>query len=190
MRIIAGRARGLHLVAPKGLETRPTAARVREAVFSILTARLGGLDGLEVLDAFAGSGANGLEAWSRGAARVTFIDHGRPALASIAANIAAIKAGASTHVHRKRLPRALADVPTGPYHLVFLDPPYKEHALLEETLAALVAHERLHPSALLVIEHTVHFTPTLASPLTCVDSRRYGETQITLAGFGVQELSD
>jgi len=184
MRIIAGRARGLHLKAPKGLETRPTAARVREAVFSILNARLGGFDGLEVLDAFAGSGANGLEAWSRGAARVTFIDHGRAPLACIAANIEAAKAGAASCLHRKRLPRALADVPTGPYDLVFLDPPYKEHALLEETLAALVAHQRLKPGAVLVVEHTVHFTPQLAEGRVSLDSRRYGETQITLVGFG------
>jgi 16S rRNA (guanine966-N2)-methyltransferase len=119
MRIIAGRWRGRKLVTPQGLATRPTADRVREALFSMLASRLGSFEGLRVVDLFAGSGALGLEALSRGAAHCVFVDSDRAAIEAIRANIAALGAnaeilpGAAEH---GRLP--------GPLDLAFLDPPY------------------------------------------------------------------
>jgi 16S rRNA (guanine966-N2)-methyltransferase len=119
MRIIAGRWRGRTLLAPKGQATRPTADRVREALFSMLTSRLGSFEGLQVADLFAGSGALGLEALSRGAAHCVFVENDRAAVEAIRTNIAAL--GASAEI----LPRGAehAALP-GPVDLAFLDPPY------------------------------------------------------------------
>ena len=119
MRIISGRWRGRPLVAPAGLTTRPTSERTREALFSMLASRVGSFEGLSVADIFAGSGALGLEALSRGAARCTFVENDRAALDAIRRNLAAlgteadIRAGNAEHL---RL--------TAPLDLVFLDPPY------------------------------------------------------------------
>jgi 16S rRNA (guanine966-N2)-methyltransferase len=119
MRIIAGRWRGRPLVAPQGQETRPTADRVREALFSMLASRLGSFEGLQVADLFAGSGALGLEALSRGAAHCVFVENDRRAIDSIRRNIDSL--GASGEV----LPRSAehAALPR-PVDLAFLDPPY------------------------------------------------------------------
>ena len=131
MRIIAGRWRGRKLVAPEGLATRPTADRVREALFSMLQSRLGSFEGLRVADLFAGSGALGLEALSRGAAHCTFVDSDRSAVAAIRANVAAL--GAEAEVRQGAAEHArLAD----PIDLAFLDPPYGT-ALFAPALAAL-----------------------------------------------------
>jgi 16S rRNA (guanine966-N2)-methyltransferase len=119
VRIIAGRWRGRKLVAPVGLATRPTSDRAREAVFSMLASRLGSFEGLRVADLFAGSGALGLEALSRGAAHCVFVDKDRAAVEAIRANIAAL--GAAGEV----LPGAAEHVRiAGPLDLAFLDPPY------------------------------------------------------------------
>lgn len=120
MRIIAGQWRGRKLIAPAGDATRPTADRVREALFSMLASRLGSFDGLRVADIFAGSGALGLEALSRGAAHCTFVEEDRAALKALDANIAVL--GAEADVLRRsalNLPAAEA-----PFDLVLLDPPY------------------------------------------------------------------
>src|SRR3954464_15593304 len=119
MRIIAGRWRGRPLLAPTGQATRPTADRAREAIFSMLASRLGSFEGLRVVDLFAGSGALGLEALSRGAAHCVFVDKDRAAVDAIRANIATL--GASGDV----VPGGAehARVP-GPLDLAFLDPPY------------------------------------------------------------------
>ncbi|HEY1604569.1 MAG TPA: 16S rRNA (guanine(966)-N(2))-methyltransferase RsmD [Allosphingosinicella sp.] len=119
MRIIAGRWRGRKLVTPAGRETRPTSDRVREALFSMLASRLGSFEELRVADLFAGSGALGLEALSRGAAHCVFVDSDRAANDAIRANLAAL--GASGEV----LPGAVEHVRIpGALDLAFLDPPY------------------------------------------------------------------
>ena len=150
MRIIAGLYRGRPLIAPKGDTTRPTADRTREALFSMLTSRLGSFDGLRVLDLFAGSGALGLEALSRGAASCTFIEQDGAALDSLRTNIA--KLGATGAEIRAQSVMALGPAPA-PYDLILLDPPY-------ESGAGIVALERLlrlgwiAPGALASVETT------------------------------------
>ncbi len=119
MRIIAGRWRGRPLIAPQGQATRPTADRVREALFSMLASRLGTFEGLQVADLFAGSGALGLEALSRGAAHCVFVEKDRAAVEAIRRNIASLGAAADVlarGAEHAALPR--------PVDLAFLDPPY------------------------------------------------------------------
>ncbi|QAY78826.1 16S rRNA (guanine(966)-N(2))-methyltransferase RsmD [Sphingosinicella sp. BN140058] len=119
MRIIAGKWRGRAIAAPKGQATRPTSDRAREALFSMLASRVGSFEGLQVADIFAGSGALGLEALSRGAAHCVFVDNDRAALDAIRANLDAlggdgdIRAGAAERIRLVQ-----------PLDLVFLDPPY------------------------------------------------------------------
>ena len=121
MRIIAGEWRGRKLVAPEGMATRPTGDRVRETLFSMLASRLGSFDELRVADLYAGSGALGLEALSRGAALACFVDHERSALAAIRSNIAALGAGERARV----IARAVETLPSEqPFDLIFADPPY------------------------------------------------------------------
>lgn len=122
MRIIAGEWRGRKLVAPAGTLTRPTADRTRETLFSMLASRLGSFEGLRVADLYAGSGALGLEALSRGAAHATFVESDRAALRAIGANIETLGAAARTSV---RATSADALPATNAFDLVFADPPYE-----------------------------------------------------------------
>jgi len=120
MRIIAGQWRGRPIIAPKGEATRPTADRMREALFSMLASRLGSFEDLAVADLFAGSGALGLEALSRGAASCVFVEQDRPAVDALKANIARLGAKADV-----RAQSVLALPPaTKPYDLILMDPPY------------------------------------------------------------------
>ncbi len=152
MRIIAGAWRGRRLAAPPGAATRPTADRVRQALFDMLLhAPWGGhahVEGAAVLDAFAGTGALGLEALSRGAGSATFIERDRAALAALRANIAACRAG-----DRARLLEgdATRPPPGAPCGLVFLDPPYGE-GLVPRAVTALDAAGWIAPGALILAE--------------------------------------
>ncbi len=120
MRIVAGKWRGRTLLAPKGEATRPTADRTREGLFSMLTSRLGSFEGLRVADLFAGSGALGLEALSRGAAHCTFVEQDKAALDALRANIATLGAiGDVRAASVMALPAAIA-----PCDLILMDPPY------------------------------------------------------------------
>lgn len=126
MRIIAGQWRGRKLVAPKGDTTRPTADRTRERLFSMLTSRLGDFADLLVLDLFSGSGALGLEALSRGAARCTFVEQDREALAALEKNVSTLDAGHRSDV---RIGSVLALGPARqPFDLILMDPPYESGA--------------------------------------------------------------
>jgi 16S rRNA (guanine966-N2)-methyltransferase len=150
MRIISGLHRGRPIIAPKGDTTRPTADRTREALFSMLTSRLGSFEGLRVLDLFAGSGALGLEALSRGAATCTFVEQDSAALDCLRTNIA--KLGVKGADVRAQSVMALGPAPAA-YDLILLDPPY-------ESGAGIVALERLlrlgwiAPGALASVETT------------------------------------
>ena len=150
MRIIGGQWRGRSLAAPPGEATRPTADRVRQALFDMLLhAPWGGYDavrGATVLDAFAGTGALGLEALSRGAAQAHFIERDRAALAALRANVATLKAAASVHAADATHPP-----PGVACGLVFLDPPYGK-GLVEQALAALSAASWIAPGALILAE--------------------------------------
>lgn len=122
MRIIAGEWRGRKLVAPAGMSTRPTADRTRETLFSMLASRLGDFEGLKVADLYAGSGALGLEALSRGAAHATFVETERAALKAIETNISTLKATDRVAVRSM----SAANLPAGePFDLIFADPPYE-----------------------------------------------------------------
>ena len=173
MRIVAGRHKGRRLRAPAGAETRPTADRVREAVFSIL----GSVDGVRVLDLYAGSGALGLEALSRGAASATFVESGRPALAAIRANLDAtgeeaevVAADAISWL------RAAGDGERA-FDLVFCDPPYDAAAGIAQPLGDLLPRVAA-PQALIVTESSKRNPLVIDLPLT--DERTYGDNRIAI----------
>jgi 16S rRNA (guanine966-N2)-methyltransferase len=180
MRIIAGKHRGRPLAAPVGEAVRPTSDRAREALFNILahgTLATSGpaYAGARVLDCFAGTGAFGLEALSRGAAAAVFIENNRTALAALRQNIAALGEQARTHVVAADVtapPRALA-----PCDLVFLDPPYRE-GLGGPALAALAASGWLAPDALCIVEVAAKERFAAPAGFTPVDERRYGAARL------------
>jgi 16S rRNA (guanine966-N2)-methyltransferase len=166
MRVVAGRYGGRTLKAPRGGDVRPTADRVREALFSIL----GPLDGLAVLDLFAGTGALGIEAISRGAAICVFVDvDTRP----VRANLEAL--GIEAEVRRARALSALR--PGDHYDLVLLDPPYRDAARLGPELTEALPPV-LNPSARVVSESDRRHPLELG--LTLHDERRYGDTLIRI----------
>ncbi|MBS0559446.1 MAG: 16S rRNA (guanine(966)-N(2))-methyltransferase RsmD [Proteobacteria bacterium] len=178
MRIIAGAWRGRALAAPAGARTRPTADRVRQALFDILLhAPWGGreaVEGAAVLDAFAGTGALGLEALSRGAAHATFVESDKAALAALRANIAACGAASRATVMAGDV---LAIRPGPPFGLVFLDPPYRR-ALVPAALAALRRAGRLAPGAVIVAETARdEGPPEEAAPLA---ERAHGAARLTV----------
>jgi 16S rRNA (guanine966-N2)-methyltransferase len=176
MRVIAGRYRGRRLQAPPGDATRPTSDRVREALFSVLADRV---DGARVLDLFAGSGALGIEALSRGAAEATFVDTAPAAIRAVRANLEAV--GAPAHVRRADARRFLgsASAAARQYDLVFLDPPYRLAGRLgSELTAALPAV--LAPGAAVVVESDRRAPLELDLPI--LDVRRYGDTLIRIHG--------
>jgi len=150
-RIIAGRAKGRRLQAPAGDQTRPTGARVRQTLFDILSPEI---VGARFLDLCAGGGAVGLEALSRGASRVVFVDDSPPALAAIRANLTALAPAGEARVLRQDARVALpALVQAGErFDIVYLDPPYAS-PLYEELLALLGARGPLAPDGLVVAEH-------------------------------------
>jgi 16S rRNA (guanine966-N2)-methyltransferase len=176
MRVIAGRYRGRRLQAPPGATTRPTSDRVREALFSVLAGRV---HDARVLDLFAGSGALGIEALSRGAAEVTFVDSAAAAIRAVRANLEALHADAE--VRRGDAIRFLgaASAAARQYDLVFLDPPYRLAGRLgSELTAALPAV--LAPGAAVVAESDRRAPLELGLPI--LDERRYGDTLIRIHG--------
>lgn len=182
MRIVGGSLSGRVLRAPAGAATRPTSEKVREAVFNILGNRLGSIEGDHVLDLFAGSGALGIEALSRGATHATFVDAGRPAVAAIRNNLRELGLESrATIVPSDAVTSAARHDANAPWRLVFVDPPYRSDLAARAVLA--LPGERLAPDAVIVIEHDRHNTPpeTLGSLLR-TDQRRYGDTLISFFG--------
>lgn len=177
MRVVAGRFGGRRLTAPSGDTTRPTSDRVREALFSIL----GPLDGAQVLDLFAGTGALGLEALSRGAAEVLFVEQDRRALTALRANIAALGLSpeeASVRPIDARKAAREARARGAAYDLILLDPPYRQAAALGQQLGADLA-ALLAPGGRVVTE-TDRRGPMELAGLPAADQRRYGDTVITI----------
>jgi 16S rRNA (guanine966-N2)-methyltransferase len=171
VRIVAGSFRGRRLQAPAGRATRPTADRVREALFSIL----GPLDGVRVLDLFAGSGALGIEALSRGAAAAVFVDSDPRAVAAIRRNLEAV--GLDSRVHRRDAIAYLREPRDGPFELVFLDPPYSSAAELADPLSKRLPAV-LTEDARIVSESDKRNPLELTLPL--LDERVYGDTRIAI----------
>lgn len=179
-RVIAGTAGGRRLRTPPGGRTRPTSDRVREALFSALEARLATLSGLRVLDLYAGSGALGLEALSRGAAALVAVEQDRATARLVAANARDLGLAATARVVTGSVGTHLARGPgeEDRYDLVLADPPYPlTEADLARDLAALPAW--LAPDALVVLERSSRSPePAWPQPLVTESSRRYGETRL------------
>ncbi|KPF68134.1 16S rRNA (guanine(966)-N(2))-methyltransferase RsmD [alpha proteobacterium AAP81b] len=173
MRIISGQWRGRALVAPPGAATRPTADRVREALFSMLTSQFGSFEGLRVLDGFAGTGALGLEALSRGAAHATFVESDAAALKAIKANVAALQAPAAVIAAPLE---SLGPAPL-PCDLLLLDPPYGE-GLGDRALAHLAARGWIAPHALISVETARK--DVLASDFEVLSIRDHGKARLHL----------
>jgi 16S rRNA (guanine966-N2)-methyltransferase len=174
LRIIAGSRKGARIVAPKGLDTRPTGDRVREAVFNLV----GPVDGAEVLDLFAGSGAMGLEALSRGAERVTFVESDREAAETIVRNLDKLRLEGAVVLREEAGRKLAADAVGGRrYDLVLVDPPYR---MLSRTLPMLSAHlpAVVAENGVVVVESDAREEPDL--PLPKRTSRRYGSTRVTV----------
>ncbi len=170
MRIVAGEHRGARIFAPKGTDTRPTSDRVREAAFNLI----GPVDGAAVLDLFAGSGAMGLEALSRGAASAVFVESDREAMRTIERNLEKLRLNGARTVQRDVL-QALATDRTA-YDLILCDPPYGYMA--HDRLAPYLARA-LAPEGLLVYETGTRESPEIQG--LCVrTSRTYGSTRLTL----------
>ena len=186
MRVIAGTYRSRLLAAPKGTETRPTSDRLRETLFNILQPRI---EGAYFLDLYAGTGAVGIEAISRGAAHVWFTENAAPAIAALRANLAALKIthgftledrGTGALLQRLGKLGSLID-------LVYLDPPYEAEAECESTLSFLGsarARESLAPNALVIAEHSSKSTLTARyGALHQTRTRKQGDAALTLFGF-------
>jgi 16S rRNA (guanine966-N2)-methyltransferase len=167
VRIIAGEWRGRRLTAPKGLLVRPTADRVREAWMSIVR---DDLPEALVLDLCAGSGALGLEALSRGAARCDFVERAGPSLTALAQNIETLRAGDRARVVRADAVRHVAALAAGTYDVAFADPPYADTTAMELAMSWL----RVPFAHLFAIEHPASLTLPGSG-----DTRRYGDIALT-----------
>lgn len=185
MRIVAGKHRGLTLAAPKDDRVRPTSDRVREAVFNVLAHNDFGigfkLEGARVLDLFAGTGALGLEALSRGAAYVLFVDDHFESRGLIRRNVEAAHATGATKIWRRDA-TALSEMPVnagGPFDLVFLDPPYRK-GLVERAMISAREGKWFAPSALIVAEMAADEAFAVPAGFTALDERTYGDTKVVL----------
>ncbi|MDC3952722.1 16S rRNA (guanine(966)-N(2))-methyltransferase RsmD [Polyangium jinanense] len=179
MRVIGGSLGGRRLVAPSGHATRPTSDRVREALFNVL----GDVSGAAVLDLYAGTGALGIEAISRGASRVVFVENGRPALAALRQNLASLGIEGTSRVITQPVTRALASLsPFGPFELILLDPPYAALAEAARVLEAIAAETSnlAAPGARVVFEHASRDAPPKPGRLVLDETRIYGDTAISL----------
>jgi 16S rRNA (guanine966-N2)-methyltransferase len=180
MRIIGGRLRGRSLASPKSMLMRPTADRLREALFNILVhAYDDPVTGARVLDLFAGTGALGLEALSRGAAFALLVDEAAEARALMRENIAALGLGGVARVFRRDATRLGPAHPLPPFSLVFLDPPYG-HGLAEKALTCARAGGWLKPDALAVVEEAVASKFAAPQGFDELERRSYDDTALVV----------
>lgn len=182
MRIVGGKFKGRRLFVPRGLDVRPTADRVREAVFSILAAEV---EGARVLDIFAGTGALGLEALSRGAARAVFVDRRSQALKTIKRSVEALGLEGSARIVRTDLSRGPGGLrqETGPFDLIFMDPPYGK-GLVAPALDMAVRLGLAGPETQAVVEQSCREDPLRIGPdWTMTQERVYGRTRVSFLYF-------
>jgi 16S rRNA (guanine966-N2)-methyltransferase len=183
MRIVGGRFRGRALAGPNSDAIRPTSDRLRETIFNILAHSYGDpVAGARVLDLFAGTGAMGLEALSRGAAFALFVDDGAQARGLIRENVEALGLGGATRLFRRDATRMGAAAPNAPFSLVFCDPPYGRD-LAPRALAACAAGGWLSPGALVVVEEAQGVEVSLPAGFEDLDRRDYGETGVVFGRF-------
>jgi 16S rRNA (guanine966-N2)-methyltransferase len=174
LRIIAGSRKGARIFAPKGRDTRPTGDRVREAAFNLI----GPVEGMHVLDLYAGSGAMGLEALSRGAESATFVEADRTAAETIVRNLEKLDLKSATVLREDAARKLAADAASGRrYDLVLIDPPYR---MLPDVLTKLAKHVGavVEDGGLVVVESEARDEPEL--PLPKRTSRRYGSVRVTV----------
>lgn len=183
MRIVAGKHRGRLLKTPQGWHVRPTSDRVREAVFDLLQHGEAAqeIEDICVADVFAGTGAFGLEALSRGAAQAVFVDTNPRAVTTIQANAALLDVGDHVAVLRRDAcqPGPPPPVAAAGCHLIFFDPPYNEN-LLEPALSAFVRDGWFAPGAVAIAETSVRETIDPPALFSLLKERRYGDTQISI----------
>ena len=179
MRIVGGRLGGRTLATPKSQNVRPTSERLRESLFNILAHGYDdALTGTRVLDLFAGTGALGLEAMSRGAAFALFIDDGAEARALMRQNVEALGLGGITRIFRRDATRLGAVHPNQPFGLVFIDPPYRKR-LAEKSLVSLQGGGWLRPDALVIVEEAVDAGFAAPHGYIEIERRRYDDTEFT-----------
>ena len=184
MRIVAGKYRGKQLNSPADDSIRPTSDRARESIFNILGSRLGPvLAGRRVLDLFAGTGALGLEALSRGAEHVTFVDNGVEARGLIRDHIEAFGAAGITKLLRRDATALGVPGTFGRFDLVFLDPPYGR-GLGEQALAELARNGWLAPGATIVWEESADASVDIPPGFTLDDTRQYGAASVRFLSYG------
>ena len=181
MRVIAGAARRTPLTAPRGMNTRPTSDRAKESLFNIIGSRI---IGKQFLELFAGSGAIGIEALSRGAAKAVFVDNASEAVESIKSNLSKAKLGNAEICKLDAEDAIEAFACEGRrFDFVFLDPPY-ESQLLEQTLQHLADADILAAGGFIVAETNAGFSPVLPQPLILEDTRTYGRTRFMFLSKG------
>ncbi len=179
MRIVAGEFKGTHLLAPKGQSTRPTSDRVRESLFNILAHSFEefSLEGVRVLDLFAGTGALGLEALSRGAAFALFVDNDPDARGAQRGNVEQLGLTGRTRLFRRDASKLGTAGNMGRFGLAFLDPPYGK-GLAEKALLAALQGDWLEQGALIVIEEQADAELVIPPGFTLLDERAYGGTKL------------
>jgi 16S rRNA (guanine966-N2)-methyltransferase len=184
MRIVGGRFKGHGLFGPASASTRPTSDRVRESLFNILAHGIEGfeLEGARVMDLFAGTGALGLEALSRGGKFCQFIDEGTDARSVIRRNADALGAIGLCKIWRRDATKLGPCAPQSPFDLVFVDPPYNK-GLGEKALQSLIEGEWLSPGAVVVLEEAEKAIVGDVTGLTMVDERTYGDTVVRIYRF-------
>lgn len=183
MRVVGGRLRGRALAAPQSKSIRPTADRLRKSLFNILAHAYGDpIPGARVLDLFAGTGALGIEAASRGAVFMLFIDDGAEARALIRENVAALGLGGVSKLFRRDATKLGPAHPLDPFALAFLDPPYGQK-LAEQTLASARAGGWLSPEALIVVEEATKSRFAAPEGFTELERRAYDDTEFIFLRF-------
>lgn len=182
MRIVGGRFRGRAIAAPSHDGLRPTADRVRESVFNILLHGVDAftLEAARVIDLFAGTGALGLEALSRGAGYCLFVEEAAEARALIRANVEAMGLTGVTKIYRRDATSLGPAQTHQPFSLAFLDPPYGQ-GLAERALVSLRDGDWLQPGATVVVEERASVTLAMPEGFTLLDTRTYGDTQVGFA---------
>lgn len=176
LKIVAGSAKGRKLAGPKTAGIRPATAQVRKSVFQIL----GDLSGRDVLDLFAGSGSMGLEALSRGAERVVFVDSQQAAISLLFKNLETTAFLHRSHILKKNAAGAIELLfkKGRRFDLIFIDPPY-DRGLVDATLKKLRKFPLLSPDGQIICEHSPRERPAFLSGLTKTDQRKYGQTWVT-----------
>lgn len=184
MRVIAGRLRSRKLHAPKGADTRPTHDRVKEALFSVL----GNVVDFNVLDLYAGTGALGIEALSRGARHACFVEQARIALESLQRNLSELSLTEQATIVARDVRLCTAELMSkGPFDLVFCDPPWQQMDRAVEQLSALEPRAWLSREGTLVLEHSARWETRAIEGLQANAHRRWGDTAVTLFGICSEE---